>query len=216
MVNECLNQVFIDEGDYESLRASIDKYQNFDTITLAQRLESHSLLEFRRIAAYLYKSNNRWQQSIDICKQDKLFKDAMEYAADSGNTDNAQALLEYFVEIGNKECFAACLFTCYDLIKPDVATELAWRNNMMDFAMPYLIQVMREYTDKVDMLSAHHKVKKAEEESAPPTPAMGMQQLMLTGPGMMMQPGMQQPGMQQPGMQQPQMGMGMGMGMGMQ
>jgi hypothetical protein len=78
------------------------------------------------------------------------------------------------------------------------------------------IRSHRVYTDKVDMLSAHHKVKKAEEESAPPTPAMGMQQLMLTGPGMMMQPGMQQPGMQQPGMQQPQMGMGMGMGMGMQ
>ncbi len=40
-------------------------------------------------------------------------------------------------------------FQCYDLLHPDVILELAWRNNIMDFAMPYLIQVMREYTTKV-------------------------------------------------------------------
>eukprot|EP00049_Salpingoeca_infusionum_P005686 m.95267 g.95267 ORF g.95267 m.95267 type:complete len:1670 (+) comp13054_c0_seq1:74-5083(+) len=208
MVNECLNQVYIDEGDFESLRASIERFKNFDTIALAQALEKHSLLEFRRIAAFLYKSNNRWQQSIDICKSDKLFQDAMEYAADSGNVDNVRSLLEYFVEIKSSECFAACLFTCYDLVKPDVVMELAWRNGMMDFAMPYLIQVTKEYVDKVDMLSTHHAQKKEEEDSNPQTPAMNMPQLMLTGPGMM--------GGMQPGMQQPGMGMGMGGGFGMQ
>ena len=58
-VNEALNSVLIAEGDYEGLRQSIDKYSNFDTIALAQQLEKHELLEFRRIAAYLYKANNR-------------------------------------------------------------------------------------------------------------------------------------------------------------
>jgi len=43
--------------------------------------------------------------------------------------------------MGKKECFASCLSTCYDLIRPDVALELAWKNNMMDFAFPYLLQV---------------------------------------------------------------------------
>ena len=66
--------VLIDEEDYESLRKSIDTYDNFDTITLAQQLEKHELLEFRRIAAYLYKSNNRWSQSVELCKTDRLFK----------------------------------------------------------------------------------------------------------------------------------------------
>ena len=33
------------------------------------------------------------------------------------------------------------LFTCYELIRPDVALELAWRNNYYDFFMPYIIQV---------------------------------------------------------------------------
>lgn len=40
-LNECLNQLFIDDEDYESLRASIDAYDNFDNIALAQQLESN-------------------------------------------------------------------------------------------------------------------------------------------------------------------------------
>jgi len=73
-VNESLNQVLIEEEDYEGLRKSIDSYDDFDNIGLAQQLEKHELLEFRRIAAYLYKGNNRWGQSVDLCKKDKLFK----------------------------------------------------------------------------------------------------------------------------------------------
>ena len=73
-INEALNNLFIEEEDYQGLRASIDAYDNFDNITLAQRLEKHELIEFRRIAAYLYKGNNRWKQSVDLCKKDKLFK----------------------------------------------------------------------------------------------------------------------------------------------
>jgi clathrin heavy chain len=46
------------------------------------------------------------------------------------------------LEQGKKECFAAALFVCYDLIRPDVAMELAWMNNMIDFAFPYLLQVV--------------------------------------------------------------------------
>lgn len=35
-------------------------------------------------------------------------------------------------------------FQCYELLRPDVILELAWRHNIMDFAMPYLIQVSGE------------------------------------------------------------------------
>lgn len=72
-LNECLNQLFIEDEDYESLRASIDAYDNFDNIALAQQLENHALIEFRRISAYLYKGNNRWKQSVELCKKDKLY-----------------------------------------------------------------------------------------------------------------------------------------------
>jgi len=61
----------------------------------------------------------------------------------------AEELLAYFLDKKAFDCFAACLFQCYDLLHPDVILELAWRHNIMDFAMPYLIQVMREYTSKV-------------------------------------------------------------------
>lgn len=73
----------------------------------------------------------------------------MEYAAESRNPEVAQELLEWFLERGSKDCFAACLFHCYDLLHPDVILELAWRHRILHFAMPYLIQVAREYITKV-------------------------------------------------------------------
>jgi len=151
-VNEALNELYIEEGDWEALRYSIDHFDNFDNIQLAQGLEKHELLEFRRIAAYIYRSNARWSQSVELSKSDKLYKDAIQTAAESKKAEVAEGLLEFFVKQGLKECFAAALYTCYDIIKPDVALELAWRNNLMDSVFPYLIQVLREYSGKVDML----------------------------------------------------------------
>lgn len=73
-INEALNSLLIDEEDYQGLRTSIDAFDNFDNIALAQQLEKHELIEFRRIAAYLYKGNNRWKQSVELCKKDRLFR----------------------------------------------------------------------------------------------------------------------------------------------
>ncbi|KAJ7546238.1 hypothetical protein O6H91_08G031500 [Diphasiastrum complanatum] len=151
-VNEALNELYIEEEDYDRLRESIDYHDNFDQISLAQRVEKHELVEFRRIAAVIYKKAGRWRQSIALSKKDNLYKDAMETCSQSGDRDLAEELLGYFVEQGKKECFASCLFTCYDLIRADVALELAWMNNIVDFAFPYLLQFMREYTSKVDEL----------------------------------------------------------------
>lgn len=142
----------IEEEDYKSLRDSIDNFDKFDNIELAQRLEKHDLLEFRRIAAHLYKKNKRWAQSIALSKEDRLFKDAIETASESRSTEVAEELLEYFVQIGNKECFTACLYTCYDLARADVVLEMSWRHGLTDFAMPYLIQVMREFGNKVCLI----------------------------------------------------------------
>jgi len=73
-INEALNSLLIEEEDYQGLRTSIDAFDNFDNIALAQKLEKHELIEFRRIAAYLYKGNNRWKQSVELCKKDRLYK----------------------------------------------------------------------------------------------------------------------------------------------
>merc|ERR1712066_1091760 len=198
----------------DELRQSIEDFDNLDQITLAQRLEKHELVEMRRISALVYKKNKRYKQSMDLSKQDKMYKDAMETAFESGNAELAESLLRYFVDNDMKERFAACLFTCYDLVRPDVGLELAWRKNMLDFAMPFLIQTLREYTSRIDALdkktqkkeAAEEKEKSASNDLAPDymIPAMmggaaaGFGQLSIGNAPM--QPQMQQ-GFPQPGMQ---------------
>ncbi|XP_075235071.1 clathrin heavy chain-like [Lycorma delicatula] len=151
-INRVLNDILIDEEDYQTLKNSIDTYDNFDSIMLAQKLEKHELIEFRRISAYLYKNSNRWNKSIDICKTERLYKDASKYAAESKNSKTAEELLYWFLNNNLHDHFAACLFQCYDLLHPDAVLELSWRFNITDFAMPYFIQVIHEYIGKVDKL----------------------------------------------------------------
>ncbi|CAJ2653424.1 unnamed protein product [Trifolium pratense] len=196
-VNEALNEIYVEEEDYDRLRESIDLHDNFDQIGLAQKIEKHELVEMRRVAAYIYKKAGRWKQSIALSKKDNLYKDAMETASQSGERELAEELLVYFIDQGKKECFASCLFVCYDLIRADVVLELAWMHNMIDFAFPYLLQFIREYTGKVDELvkdriEAQNEVKSKEKEEkdvvaqqnmyaqllplalpAPPLPGMG-------------------------------------------
>lgn len=180
-VNEALNDLLIEEDDFNALKTSIDSYDNFDTIALAQRLEKHELIEFRRIGAYLYKGNNRWKQSVELCKRDRLYKDAMEYAAESRSPDLAEELSNWFLENKKYGCFAACLFQCYDLLRPDVVLELAWRHKIMDFAMPYMIQTMCEMRTQLDTLkeAVENRLEEQKEKSI-----TAEQPLMLTGPGM--------------------------------
>jgi len=152
-INEAINEMWIEEGKFEQLRESVDSYQNFDMIGLAAKLQSHECLEFRRIATHLYKKAQRWVQAVDLAKKDKLYKDAIETAATSQDPTIVDDLLKYFVEGSEKECFAATLFMCYDFVHPDLVMELAWRNGIMDFAMPYFVQVLGEFKQmKIQML----------------------------------------------------------------
>jgi len=228
-VNEAINEVYCESEQYEELRQSIEDFENFDQIGLAQKLEKHELMEMRRISTLVYKKNKRYKQSIELSKQDQMYRDAMETAAESGISELAESLLRYFIDLDLKECFAACLYTCYDLIAPDVALELAWRKGALDFAMPFLIQVLREYTSRIDALDkktlkkeeAEEKQKSAPNDFVPEylMPPMGMPgmpgmgNLAIMGPAAMQPPqqvfpqaqapGMMQPGMMQPGIPQP-------------
>jgi clathrin heavy chain len=153
-VNEALNQLYIEEEDYQSLKASIENFDKFDNIALSKSLESHTLLDFRRVAAALYRRNQRWRESMELLKKDQVWDEAIQTAAASRSQEISENLLRFFVETENKpNCFASCLYICYDFIRPDVALELAWKHKMMDFAMPYFIQVMRHYFGKVNSIS---------------------------------------------------------------
>lgn len=216
-VNEAILEIYTEGEQFEELRNSIEEYDNFDQIALAQKLEKHELVEMRRIAALVFKKNKRYKQSIELSKQDMMYRDAMETAFESGNADLCESLLRYFVDNNHKECFAACLYTCYDYIRPDVALELAWRKGLTDFCMPYLIQVMREYTSRLDALDRKTLKKEEEEEKAKSAPndyvpdymppimggLPGFGQLALTGGPVPMQPGFGQPMMPQGGMMPP-------------
>merc|ERR1712138_143425 len=105
----------------------------------------------------------------------------MGYAAESRDPKEVTKLLEFFVSEGKKACFAATLYACYDLLKPAKVMELAWRNGMTDFAMPYMIQVLHEYTEKVDGLAIREGERKEAEEEAQGESVMMQSQLMLTG-----------------------------------
>jgi len=156
-VNDAYNDLLIEEEDYKTLRDSIDSFDNFNNIDLAKRLETHELLEFRRLAAHLYKKNRKWDESLSLSKQDKLFKDAIITAATSNSTEVAEELLTYFVEIGNKECFAVMLYACFDLLRPDIVEELSWQHALNDFYMPYKLQSQRHLADKLAVLEKEVK-----------------------------------------------------------
>mmetsp|Transcript_17485 Transcript_17485/g.52457 ORF Transcript_17485/g.52457 Transcript_17485/m.52457 type:complete len:1706 (-) Transcript_17485:516-5633(-) len=188
-VNEAVNELLVEEDNFEALRESVTTYDNFDQLALAARLEKHDLMEFRRIAALIYKKNLRWRKAVDLAKTDSLFKDAMETAAQSGDKALAEELLHFFVDSGEKESFAAHLFTCYDLISPDVALEVAWLHGLMDFVFPYLVQFLKQYSTSVDTLMAERKemlaARKKEDDANAANAAqnnahLGLAPLMLT------------------------------------
>lgn len=189
-VNDAYNDLLIEEEDYETLRASIDAFDNFDALSLASRLERHELLEFRRLAAHLYRKNGKFDDSISLSKSDALFRDAIETAAHSDEPQVAEDLLSYFVDTGNKECYAAMLYACYDLLPPDVVMEVSWRHALADFTKPYDIQQahdtrtkLRALEKQVKELSAKDSAKEKEEEDAPILGPGAFANRLLTGPG---------------------------------
>lgn len=118
----------------------------------------------------------------------------MDLARASESTDVAEALLKFFLlELQDRENFSTCLLQCYDLIKPDVALELAWRSKAMDECMPYLLRSLKDLNSRVEGLSKQvEKLStKAEskERTAPadfamdPAPFLGLNRnLALTNP----------------------------------
>ena len=94
-VNKAIHDILIEEEDYKTLRDSVEHYDSYDPVELAGRLERHELVFFRQIAASIYRKTKRWEKSIALSKQDKLFRDAIETAATSGKREVVEELLRY-------------------------------------------------------------------------------------------------------------------------
>lgn len=126
------------------------------------------------VAAHLYAKNSKWDRSIQLSKEDKLYKDAIATAATSGSVDVAEELLRYFADIGSRETWVALTYAAYDLLRADVVDELAWRHAFQDVAMPYKLQVSRLEAEKtaalerrLDALSTKATEVEEQEQSQP-------------------------------------------------
>jgi clathrin heavy chain len=95
-----------------------------------------------------------------------MWKDCIDTANESQDAEIIENLLRFFCETSEKECFAACLYTCFTHISPDLALELGWVNGYHNFVMPFIIQTFRR---------THMRLKKLEERTAPPKEDENMQ-----------------------------------------
>ncbi|TGO21235.1 hypothetical protein BPAE_0231g00010 [Botrytis paeoniae] len=184
IVNSAIHDLLIEEEDYKTLRDSVQNYDNYDAVELAQRLERHDLVFFRQIASNIYRNNKRWEKSIALSKQDKLFKDAIETAAISGKEDVVEELLRYFVDIGSRECYVGMLYACYDLIPVHIVMEISWRHGLTDFTMPFMINYLAQQSSTIAELKKDNEERKLKEKSQiqeeDNTPILGGNRLMIT------------------------------------
>lgn len=159
-VNDAVNGVLLAEEDIPGLDASIDEFDNFDMLPLAKKLESHRLVEVRRISAKAYRKVGKWEKALDISMKDKLYGDCIEAVKISKDVELCEQLATKFLQEQQRECFSALLYACYDFFKPDSAMELAWRHTARDFAMPYMIQALSEVGNKLIRLEEERDAKK--------------------------------------------------------
>ncbi|OAF64389.1 hypothetical protein A3Q56_07907, partial [Intoshia linei] len=169
IVNETLNSIYVKEENISALETSISQFTNFNTVKLAEELKVHELVAFRKIAAKLYKTSNRWKQAISLCKNDNFFKDAINYVCQSGNIQQTEELIAWFLEHKHYESFTACLYKCYHLLRLDVVMELAWQHDIMNYCMPFFIQSMRDMTSTVKKLEKNEEERSAKEKNSKPT-----------------------------------------------
>lgn len=76
------------------------------------------------------------------------------------------------------------LYACYELIRPDVVLEMSWRHGLHDFTMPYMINMLSQQVQTIEMLKKDNEERKAKEASQQKeednTPILGGSRLMLT------------------------------------
>ncbi|KAJ8904263.1 hypothetical protein NDN08_000787 [Rhodosorus marinus] len=163
-INEAVNSVLLAEEDIPGLDASVDSYDNFDLTGMAKTLESHRLVEARRIATKAYRKLGKWERALEISTKDKIYIDCIEAVKVSKDVELAEQLAEQFLKERRRECFTALLYGCYEFFKPETALELSWRHQAKDFAMPYMVQNMAEVGAKLVRLEEESASRKELEE----------------------------------------------------
>ncbi|EDO15226.1 hypothetical protein Kpol_423p16 [Vanderwaltozyma polyspora DSM 70294] len=174
VVNQAYHDLMIEEEDHKALKDAVDSYDKFDQIALAERLEKHELIFFKKIAALLYRRNRKWAKSLSILKEEKLWKDAIDTAAISQDSKVVEDLFTYFIETDNKEAVVALLYTAYNLFKYDFVLEMSWLNSLENYTKPYEISVKKEQTEAIEKLSKQlgDRANVSDNKNAPGEPLM--------------------------------------------
>lgn len=196
-VNESYFDLLIEEEDWMTLRDAVQTYDAFDLMTLASRLSTHELLEFRRLAALLYRKAGKWEDSISLSRNDRLVRDQLETAHASNDFSVVEDLVSYFVTVGDKTAYTASLYVLYDLLHPDFIDELSWRYGLGDNTRPYTLQQTRSQSSKLAALQKELAELKLKQKSSEPEEDTGSilgsglgGRLLIGGPGAGMNGGM--------------------------
>jgi len=223
-VNDALNSLYLENEDFDALRNSISTYGSIDSISLAKSMQMHDNPQFRRISSLIYRTNKKYNESIELSKRDKQYRDCVETALESKSPETVESLLRFLAQEGEKEFFTVCTYTCYELVRPETVMELAWRHGYSDFAMPFFIQLVRDLTSKVDVVQKKtedrekkdtEKAEKEAKQTINPIMDDGLAVNNSPYPMLMSGTGMDPMGMSQPGFDPMSTGMGnMGGGMG--
>lgn len=153
-VNNALIDLLLEEESFEELLNFTERTEAFDQLGLAARLEKHESYEFRRLASILYRKNKKYKQSLAIAKKDNCYEDAIETAAESRDSTMALDVLTLVAERDFRDYFCAATYHCYDLLKPDVVLEIAWKKSWMDIATPFFCQSLRESSQRISTLES--------------------------------------------------------------
>mmetsp|Transcript_9764 Transcript_9764/g.26033 ORF Transcript_9764/g.26033 Transcript_9764/m.26033 type:complete len:772 (-) Transcript_9764:148-2463(-) len=163
-VAEALLDVYFAEEALLHLRELIDTLRDFDQLALSERLESHANAEFRQLAVELHKRGGRHERAIELAKKEKLWKDAIAVAAHSADAELCEQLAEWFLANGMRESLTAMLYACYPTLLPDVGVELAWVNNALPLAMPFMVQTLSEVGARLTRLHETRETKRESEK----------------------------------------------------
>jgi clathrin heavy chain len=96
-------------------------------------------------AVSIYSAIKKFDEGIEYAIKNRFYDQASTCAADSEDGAKCEQLLklicgkEFPDKQIRKEIFAVAVSKCGDKVRSDIVLELAWRFEMIDFAMPYLI-----------------------------------------------------------------------------
>lgn len=144
MVNAAINELLLAEEDLEALKTSLAVSDKYDAAALAGKLAAHPKLEFRRLAAQIYRSHRLWREALGLLLAEGLHKDAIILAAESKERAVSEDLLRHLASTRQAVLFLGACYACADTLPPDVIVECAWRNEWMDISIPVLCQSLRD------------------------------------------------------------------------